>query len=136
MGFKYLDIMTSDIIFEARGKDLKELFTSAADALASAICVVKKVEPKIEKQFQVDGDSSEDLLVNWLQYIIAAVDIEEMFFSKFVITEISEKTMKGYMYGESISPEKGETVVKAVTYYGFKFEKTDDGYMCRVSVDV
>lgn len=135
-GYKYLNMMTSDVIFEAYGKDLKELFLNAAMALSESICDVKRVKPETELPFEVEGDSAEDLLVNWLQHIIASVDIEQMFFSKYLITEISDTHMKGFMYGEPVTQEKGETVVKAVTYYEFKFEKTSEGYKARVSVDI
>jgi SHS2 domain-containing protein len=75
-------------------------------------------------------------MINWLQTIISHVDIEEMFFVKFTITEIDEHHLVAFLYGEPVTPEKGETVVKAVTYHQFKFEKTDEGYMCRVSFDI
>ena len=46
------------------------------------------------------------------------------------------KFLKAKCYGEPITPEKGETVVKAVTYYKYKFEKTKQGYKVRVSLDI
>ena len=44
--YKFLDDITSDVMFEAYGKDLKELFENAAEALFSVICKIKKVKPK------------------------------------------------------------------------------------------
>jgi len=35
-----------------------------------------------------------------------------------------------------MTPEKGETVVKAVLYYGFRLEKTEKGYKARVGLDI
>ena len=71
-----------------------------------------------------------------LNRLIAEVDIEEMFFSNFKITDITPTQMTGFVYGEPIAPEKGETLVKAVTYHQYKFEKTADGYKVRVSFDI
>jgi SHS2 domain-containing protein len=119
-----------------RGSDLKELFANAAEAMFTIICKLDKVAPKTEKKIEVTADSAEDLMINWLQALIAAVDIDEMFFSKFKITDIDENHLTAFAYGEPITPEKGETLVKAVTYHQFKFEKTDKGYMCRVSFDI
>ena len=65
-----------------------------------------------------------------------------MFFSKFAVKKIEKKKITGKwkleatVSGEPIVPEKGETVVKAVTNYGFRFEKTDNGYQVRISVDI
>ena len=38
--------------------------------------------------------------------------------------------------GESMKPELGETVVKAVTYYEYKLEKIKKGYKVTVSLDI
>ena len=134
--YKFIDDLTSDVMFEAYGKDLKELFENSAIALSSVICDVEKVGE--EKSFSVElkGDSTEELMVNWLQEIIALVDTEEMFFSRFDIIEISENNLKANIYGEPISPEKAGVVVKGVTYYKLKLEKIKDIYKATVSLDI
>lgn len=134
MQYKIIDSITSDVLFEAYGKDLKEVFENSAIGLFTVIC--HDVKPEIEKVIEVDGTDEKDLLYNWLQMLIAMVDIEEMFFSKFEITEITETKLKAKIYGESTTPEKGETVVKAVTYHQFDLKKIDDGYTATVSVDI
>ena len=134
--YKFFDDMTSDVIFEAYGETLKDVFTNAAEAMFHFICKLDQVEPNEEKKIEVEAESVEDLMVNWLQALIAAVDIEGMFFSSFKITDISEKKLTAFVYGEPVTPEKGETVVKAVTYHQYKFEQTPDGYVCRVSLDI
>ena len=57
--YRFIDELKSDVLFEAYGKDLKELFTNAAEALFSIICQIEKVEPKEEEEF-IDEDSEED----------------------------------------------------------------------------
>lgn len=135
-GYKFIDDLTSDVMFEAYGKDLKEVFENAAYALFSVICKCDKVGQKMEKEVVVEAEDVRELMIDWLQELIARVDIEELFFSRFEIQEISETGLKAKIYGDETKPELGETVVKAVTYYGFKFEKTDAGYMARVSLDI
>ena len=134
--YKFFDEITSDVIFEAYGKDLKEIFANAAEAMFHFICKIDQVEPKTEKKIEVQADSAEDLMINWLQTLIAEVDIQAMFFSKFKITEIDEKHLTAFVYGEPVTPEKGETVVKAVTYHQYEFKKTPEGYKVRVSLDI
>jgi len=136
MKYKIIDDLTSDVMFEAYGKGLKELFENAAEAMFSIICKVDKVEKKKPIKVKVDADGVEDLMIKWLQELIAVVDTEEMFLSKFNIKNIDEKHLEAECFGEEISPEKGETVVKAVTYYNFNLEKTKDGYKACVTLDI
>ncbi|MFH1063850.1 MAG: archease [Candidatus Woesearchaeota archaeon] len=134
--YKFFDKITSDVLFEAYGKDLAEVFVNAAEAMFSVMCKIEQVEAKEGHTVEVRSDSTEGLMVEWLQTLIAEVDIQEMFFSRFEIIEIDETHLKATIHGESISAEKGETVVKAVTYHQYEFKKTEYGYMCRVSLDI
>ena len=136
MKYKFLDDLTSDVLFEAYGKDLKEVFENSALAMFTIICDMKKIEEQSKITIEVKGKDKLDLLYNWLQELIARVDTEEMFFSHFNILEISEKSLKAEIYGESITPEKGETLVKAVTNYKFNLEKTEKGYRSTISLDI
>jgi len=136
MRYKFLDKIRSDVMFEAYGKDLKELFENAAEALLSVICKIKKVKPLQAEEFEMKAENLEELMINWLQGIIAVVDTEQMFFSKVTIKEVDEKHIIGKLMGEPMKPELGETVVKAVTYYKYKIEKTKKGYIATVSLDI
>lgn len=134
--YRFLDKIMSDVMFEAYGKNPKELFENAAEALFSVICKIKKVKPKEIEEFEIKAENMEDLMLNWLQALIAIVDTEQKFFSKFEIQSISETNLKAKLYGEPITPKLGETVVKAVTMYKFKLEQTEKGYKATVSLDI
>ena len=136
MKYKFVEDLTSDVMFEAYGKDLKELFENAALALLSVICKTDKVKPKEKEEFQIKGNNAEELMINWLQGIIAIVDTEQKFFSKVEIEKIGETCVRAKLSGEPIKPELGETVVKAVTYYKYKLEKTGKGYKVTVCLDI
>jgi len=135
-GYKFIKDLTSDVLFEAYGRTPKELFENAAKALFSVICQVEKVKPAKELTVEVKGKDIKELMFNWLQELISLVDIEGMFFSRFVVEKINDKSLKARIYGEPLSPEKGETVVKAVTYYKFNVEKTAEGYKATISLDI
>ena len=62
--------------------------------------------------------------------------IEENYSFKIFSKKISDTYLKAVCRGEDVTKDKGETVVKAVTYHDFKFEKTPDGYMTRIVVDI
>jgi SHS2 domain-containing protein len=136
MKYKFIDTITSDVLYEAYGKSLKELFENAAEALASIQCRIAEVEPKEQRLIEISADNADELMIAWLQQIIAAVDTEEMFFSKFDIHEISETGLKAEIWGEQMSREKGQTVVKAVTYHKFKLEKIDGNFKATISLDI
>jgi len=143
MKYKFIDDLTSDVMFEAYGKDLKEVFENSAEAMMSVIwammsviCQIKRIGDSVTKEMEVTGDNEKDLLLNWLQELIARVDIENLFFSKFEITEISPTKLRAVVQGEEADPAKGETVVKAVSYYTLMLEQTKEGYKETVSLDI
>ena len=80
--YKFIDELKSDVLFEAYGKDLKELYANAAEALFSVICQLDKVKPKQTEEFQMKGEDLESTMWNWLSGLIAVVDTEQMFFSE------------------------------------------------------
>jgi len=136
MRYKYLDDLTSDVLFEAYGKTQKEVFENSAEAMFGIICKLKQVKPEKAIDVEASGENPKELLFNWLQKLIALVDIEEMFFSKFEIINIDNNKLTAKAYGETTSPEKGETVVKSVTYYKFSLEETKDRWKSVISVDI
>jgi SHS2 domain-containing protein len=134
--YKFIDDLTSDVMFEAYGKTLKEVFENSAEAMFSVICQLDKVGQAVKREVEVKARDEKELLINWLQELIALVDTEDMFFSRFEVKDISPTGLKATIYGEEADPAKGETLVKAVTYYKFKFERTKGGYVTRVSLDI
>ncbi len=136
MKYRFIEDLTSDVMFEAYGKGLKELFENSAEAMMSVICQIGRVGSPEKREVELTGEDEKELLLNWLQELIALVDTEGMFFSRFDIREISPKSLKAAVYGEEADPGKGETVVKAVTYYNFLLEKRSKGYRARVSLDI
>lgn len=142
---RFIDDLTSDVMIEVKGKDLKELFSNIAGALFSIICEIKYVKPAESTEIEVEGTDEKDLLFNWLQELISRVDIEERFFSKFEILDISEVEakdgekkliLKARIWGEPFKPELSRTLVKAVTYYNFDLKNTKDGFVARVAFDI
>lgn len=134
--FKFIDDITSDVRYEAYGKDLKEVFENSALALFNVIALVDDLKSVKKVTFKIDGDDSRDLLYNFLQYIIALVDIENMFFVKVNILEIEDEKLVAEVYGENIRPELGRTVVKAITGHNFELIFKNKKYVASVVLDV
>jgi len=136
MKFKIIEEVTAEIGFESYGKNPKELFENSAVALFSIMCEIKKVKPLKSRKISLKADNLQELMFSWLQQLIALVDIEEMFFSKFKIEKISDKRLEATVYGEEISPKKGKVVVKSVTNYRFKVEKNSKSYKATAILDI
>lgn len=134
--YRFLKDLTSDVMFEAYGNTLAEVFENSAKALFDIICQRDKIKREKTNEITAEGENEEDLLFNFLQALIASVDIDEMFYNEFRVKEVTKSYVSCECFGEDISPEKGETVVKAVTYYNFSLEKKEDGYKATVVVDI
>ena len=138
MKYKFIDDLTSDVLFESYGSSLKELFENSAEALFSVICKINKIEPKEKIEFEFNGKTLEETLYNFLSNLLAESEINEVFLCKFKVNiEEVKEGFKGKIiaFGEKISPEKGETVVKGITNYKFKVEK-DGIYKATIACDI
>jgi SHS2 domain-containing protein len=137
-GFRFLEDLTSDVLFEAWGHDLNDVFSAAGEALMSVVCDTRSVKPKKSIKIEARGKNLEDLMFNWLQEIVQAVDVREMFFFRFEIEKIDKKGkfIEATALGEEIRPELGGTHVKGVTYYKFSLKKEGDVWKATASLDI
>jgi protein archease len=134
--YKFIDELKSDVMYEAYGKDLKELFCNCAEAMFSVICQIQKIKSKESIELEINGKDLKDTLWNFLTNLIAEVDIHQMFFCKFEISQISETKVIAKAYGQEIKPELGDTVVKSLTNYKYDITKTKEGYKAMISLDI
>ncbi|MCS7105935.1 MAG: archease [Candidatus Aenigmarchaeota archaeon] len=132
MKFKFLDITTADVAFEAYGKNLNELFANSALAMFEVMINTKQVEPKVKREVKVEGSDLESLMFNWLNYLLVFVDSENLAFSWFEV-KVDEKNfkLKAICKGETIDRKKHETRthVKAATYHQLKIKKNKNGVL-------
>jgi len=136
MGFKFIP-HTSDVKFEASGKDLNELFASSAKALFSAMLELKNVNLLAEKKIELKANDLEHLLHDWLEELIFIFDTESLVFSKFEV-KIKGNTLSAKAFGEPLDRQRHQPSigVKAVAYSPLEVKKTKAGYKATVVVDV
>jgi SHS2 domain-containing protein len=136
--FEFLDITTSDVAFEAYGKDLNELFKNSALAMFEVIVNTKQIEPKVERKVSLEGNDLQSLMFNWLNELLIFVDSENLAFSQFDV-KVDEKNLKleAVCKGEEINREKHETRthVKACTYHKMEIKKNKI-WKARVILDI
>jgi SHS2 domain-containing protein len=143
MPYRYLeDIATADVAFEARGKDLEELFTSAADATMNVMVADLASIAQLEKMdFEVENADLDMLLFNFLQEFIFFKDARRLLLR--VLSVSIDKGNAGFSLqaktaGEELDPEKHDLIVdvKAVTLYRFALQETESGWMATVVLDI
>lgn len=137
--YKFIEGVTSDVTFEAEGRDLSQLFEAASKALFDVVCEREKVRPAKKVKIRVEAEDEKSLLHSWLSALLSESDARELFFSKFKVSV--KKTSKGFVaegevWGEPYSLEKSGTLVKGITYHNFELKKTPRGWKARVVVDI
>lgn len=120
-GFRFHE-HTADITIECWAPTLQEAFEEGALAALEVILDTSTVRPKDSVEIRVQGVDLEELLVEWIGYLIALIDINSQFYSRFKVEQI-EETSQGYVlcataWGEDIDLERHDTrtEVKAMTY--------------------
>ena len=140
MPYKFFD-HTADVLFEAEGKDLSELFEAAGLATEETQIDLNGVRQEIKKEIALEKDDIEMLLFDFLQELIFLKDAELLLFSKIKV-KIEEKNknyiLKAELHGEKIDPNRHELKVdvKAVTLHMFEVKKNHSGWFCRVILDI
>ena len=143
MPFHYLeDIGTADIAFEATGRDLPELFTSAANATMNVMIEnLDTIEPRETRCIELKNDEIDMLLFDFLQELIYFKDAERLLL-RVREMRIEEKegafSLKATIAGEplDVGRHQQRADVKAVTLHDFRVEKTEGGWKARVLLDI
>jgi len=143
MPYKFLeDVGTADIAFEATGRDLPELFTTAADATMNVmIDNLDAIELRETRQIELSNDSIEMLLFDFLQELIYFKDARRLLL-RALETQLEQKgeayVLKAKVAGERLDDTRHQqrADVKAVTLHGFSVKKQDGGWIANVLLDI
>lgn len=148
MPYTYLeDRSIADAAFKAWGRTLEELFKSCADALlAVMVSNPDHIQPAEEKIIQLEADSIELLLHNFLQEILYFKDAHQLFLKiKEIKIEMVEDSTARFTWslsvklaGESIELHEEDLLadVKGITFHDFSVEKKNNLWEAIVVVDV
>jgi SHS2 domain-containing protein len=136
------DVATADIAFKARGKDLVELFTAAADATMNVMAEdLDSIRPRTRRDFRLENEALDMLLFDFLQELIYYKDAEQLFLRVDRLDfreEDGRHRMTARTAGEVIDPERHVTRVdvKAVTLHQFQLQHTPHGWEAMVILDI
>ncbi len=116
---------------------MEEAFENAAAALYSIMVKIESVQPKKALTVTVSAPDEELLLVEWLNALLSASDLEHMVFSSFKVT-IQDISLTGTAWGERLDTERHEpkVEVKGATYHLLSVIKKNGIYTAQCVVDV
>ncbi|MCK4810055.1 MAG: archease [Candidatus Omnitrophica bacterium] len=131
---------TADLGIRVYGKTFEELFTNAAFALTGSLVKNRQKTGKTKK-FVLEGQTSEDLMFNWLNELISLF-FADKFLSKTFNLKIDNKSiprkLEAEVRGIDFDPysNKINMEIKAATYHNLKIEETKDGFKAEIIFDV
>ena len=136
MKYKFLE-HTADVMFQAFGKSLNEVFENSAVAMFEVMVDIKKVALVKAVKIKCSAENDEELLIEWLNNLLAEAGTHEMVFSKFKV-KITDGKLAGKAFGEKLNEKKHDikTEVKAATYSGLFIKKQGRKFIGQVVVDV
>ncbi|HEY8514099.1 MAG TPA: archease [Candidatus Binatia bacterium] len=140
--FEYIEGVTADVTFRAYADDLDGLFWIAAEATASAMVgSLDSIAPTVAKPVLLTASELDLLLMVFLEELVFWKDAEQLLLRATEVRVASrdgEHEVRAELRGERIDPTRHrlEADVKAVTLAGLRVERTDDGWMAQVTLDV
>ncbi|MEN6559076.1 MAG: archease [Thermoguttaceae bacterium] len=129
---------TADIGIRVRAATPERLFADAARGLFSVmVSRLEAVRPIETVEFCVPGDNLEELLHDWLSELLFIFSTRRLLFCQFQ-AQISPDGLNASAQGEPFDPHRHtlDVEVKAITWHALKVERTADGWMAEVIVDV
>lgn len=141
MPYRYLEELSSaDAAFEATGRTLEELFSDAAIATFEVMADTNTVKQLLTRKIELENESVDGLLIDWLSELVFLKDTENILFSVFDVNIRKNDVyiLKAAAKGEKIDREKHSlrSDVKAVTYHMFEVTKKGDDWTARVVLDI
>ncbi|HUY91920.1 MAG TPA: archease [Pirellulales bacterium] len=129
---------TADLGLRVTAADLPTLFAEAGRGLTSIIVAnLDDVRPVREMSFAVPGTQLDELLFDWLDELLYAFETQRLLFAEFDVS-VDDAGLKAAARGETADETRHrlEHEVKAITYHGLKVERTPEGYLAEVIVDI
>ena len=139
-GYEYIE-HTGDVGIRAYGGTLEELFINAAQGLLEAIADLSTIGTTTQTEIEVSAESLEELMVSWLDELNFRHEVEEVFFRRVDIQEISQAPYRlvAVAFGESVDFAKHVvyTEIKSITYHQLIVERTaNNRWMAQVIFDL
>ena len=131
---------TADLGLRIRATDLGDLFQTAAEGLFDVIVANRDAVRGVQdEQVSLAAESTEDLLIEWLNELIFRSETEHRLYGGFDVTvDADGRALRAVIQGEPVDPARHvlDHEVKAVTYHGVSIVRDQAGYLAEVIVDI
>lgn len=134
------EVAVADCAFEVEGKDLDDLFETAASALADLMADPATVPETVTRTITLSSPALDLLLHDWLSELIYLKDRNREIFTR---TEVRVSGGGPYhvtaqAHGGVIDAERTALGAdpKAVTFHQFALEQTDGAWRARIVIDI
>jgi SHS2 domain-containing protein len=118
---------TADIGVRVTGATLPELFVNAARAMYAALGELQGTEDRRQKTVELQVESLEDLLHDWLTELLFEVETNHVLYDKMEIA-VGPGKLTATLVGGTIDFSRSHTTeeIKAVTYHQLRVEQLPD----------
>lgn len=138
--YVFLDaVAVADCALEVEGRDLNDLFETAARALAEVMVDPATVEPTVERALVLTAPALDLLLYDWLSELIFLKDREQLIVTRSQVeVEETPPRLTARLAGGRIDFERTvrRADAKAVTLHQFAIEHRDGGWWARLVIDI
>ena len=122
---------TADMGMRVWGEDWREVLEEAARGMVSQIVDLESVSVREERDLEIQGESAEELILNWLREILLLIEGGLVFSTfrvknnNFSCSDVQQYRFIGALGGEEFNPTRHDicTEMKAVTRHGLHLKK-------------
>jgi SHS2 domain-containing protein len=133
---------TADAYIRAYGKTMAQAYENAALAMFETMTDTDKIEQTVKETMQIEAEDQYALLYNWLEALLVKFETEEMLYSKFKISGLTE-TEEGFSFKATVSGEKFDAkkhpqkvAIKAPTYHRMVVIRERDNVVLEFILDI
>lgn len=134
------EVALADCALQIEGRDLSDLFETAACALAQLMVEPATLDERVERRVTLTASRLDMLLFDWLGELILLKDRDGEVFPTVEVTVegTGPFTLRARLEGGTI--RSGHTSLrsdlKAVTLHHFELQHVADGWRARVIIDI
>jgi SHS2 domain-containing protein len=135
--FDYFEV-AADVGIRGWGPTLEAAFRQTGLALFALMVEPAGIEERESREVRAQGDTSETLLVNWLNDCLYVHDVEGFVARRIEFPIFEARRLHSLLWGEEVDPKRHRlgTVVKAATYHQLAIRQANGGWEIRIILDI
>ena len=139
--YRFLEeVALADCAMEIEGRDLDDLFETAAQAMARLMVDPATIASTVDRTLILEAARLDLLLFDWLSELIFLKDRDRQVFTRCRVRVSGEGpfSVAAQIRGGVIDPERTALGAdpKAVTFHQFALDQVRDGWRARVVIDI